>query len=83
VFFPCHRRQRSGHRPGRHNQKYARMFITGRRRRRRFVPQAQAAQQRLKHASAPPSTTAKYVRCTASGAAGNGLGTAIEYLRHT
>jgi hypothetical protein len=47
------------------------------------VPQAQAAQQRLKHASAPPSTTAKYVRRTASGAAGTGLGTTIKNLRRT
>jgi hypothetical protein len=59
------------------------MFMTGRRRRRRFVPRAQAAQQWLEHAPAPPSTTIKYVRRTASGAAGNGLGTAIKYLRRT
>jgi hypothetical protein len=29
------------------------------------------------------STTVKYVRCTASGAAGNSLGTTIKYLRCT
>jgi hypothetical protein len=29
------------------------------------------------------STTIKYVRCTASGVAGNGLGTIIMYLRRT
>jgi hypothetical protein len=80
VFFSCRRRQRSGHRPGHHDQGRAHMLITGLRRRRRFVSQAQAAQRRLKHASAPPSTTAKYVRRTASGAAGNGLGTTIKYL---
>jgi hypothetical protein len=38
---------------------------------------------RLKHASAPPSTTIKYVRRTASGAAGNGVGKTIKYLRRT
>jgi hypothetical protein len=59
------------------------MFMTGRRRRKRFVPRAQAAHQWLEHAPAPPSTTIKYVRRTASGAAGNGLGTAIKYLRRT
>jgi hypothetical protein len=37
----------------------------------------------LKHAFAPPSTTAKYVRRTASGAAGNGLSATINYLRRT
>jgi hypothetical protein len=47
------------------------------------VPQAQVAQKRVKlaHAPAPPSTAIKYVRRTASGAAGNGLGTTIKYLR--
>jgi hypothetical protein len=38
---------------------------------------------RLKLVSAPPSTTIKYVRPTASSAAGNGLGTTIKYLRRT
>jgi hypothetical protein len=37
----------------------------------------------LKHAPAPPSSTIKYLRRTASGAAGNGLGTMAKYLRCT
>ena len=52
------RRQRSRQRPGRHDPERAIMLITGRRRRRPrrgFVPQVQAAQQRLQYASAPPS----------------------------
>jgi hypothetical protein len=28
-----------------------------------------------------PSATTKYLRCTSSGAAGNGLGTSVKYLR--
>jgi hypothetical protein len=38
---------------------------------------------RLKHVFEPPSTTIKYVGCTASGVAGNGLGTTIKHVRRT
>jgi hypothetical protein len=61
LFFcwtaPRHRRERCGHQPGHHDQERANMLISGRRRqgpRRGFIPQAQSAQQRLKHVSAPP-----------------------------
>jgi hypothetical protein len=61
----------------------------------RFVSQAPAAQWRLNrrrnggsnmrppYASVPPKNTIKYVRETASGAAGNDLGKTIKYLRRT
>jgi hypothetical protein len=56
------RKLRPRHWSGHHDQERAKILITGRRRRRLrrrrrrgFMPQAQSAQQRLKHAPAPPS----------------------------
>jgi hypothetical protein len=56
------RRQRSGYRPGHHDQERALMLITGfrrRRPRRGFLPQAQAAQQRPRRGFVPQAQAAQ------------------------